>query len=195
MTGDAYLNNILICEAVDMGPTSPVWGVQAQLMTLIRKWAREQLNTVHSSGSFAKGTANRSGTDIDLFISLKHTTTDTLKEIYTKLGGRLREKGYTPRQQNVSWNKHCNASTNSPVRIIWLPEVRQSTRDLAWYVTRAVYESADGQPRRWRTLSTIPGATAASVLYAVEQGWLELEGAHSACLTEEGRRLMAKEAH
>ena len=33
------------------------------------------------------------------------------------------------------------------------------------------------------------------VLYAVDQGWLELEGAHSACLTEEGRRLMAKEAH
>ena len=32
MTGDAYLNNILIREAVDMGPTSPVWGVQAQLI-------------------------------------------------------------------------------------------------------------------------------------------------------------------
>ena len=30
-------------------------------------------------------------------------------------------------------------------------------------------------------LSTIPGATADSVLYAVDQGWLELEGAHSAC--------------
>jgi len=34
-------------------------------------------------------------------------------------------------------------------------------------------------------LSTIPGATAASVLYAAEQGWIELEGAHSACLTED----------
>ena len=44
-------------------------------------------------------------------------------------------------------------------------------------------------------LSTIPGATADAVLYAEEQGWLELEGAHSACLTEEGRRLIAKEAH
>jgi hypothetical protein len=44
-------------------------------------------------------------------------------------------------------------------------------------------------------LATIPGATPASVLYAVDQGWLELEGAHSACLTEEGRRLIAKEAN
>jgi hypothetical protein len=33
----------------------------------------------------------------------------------------------------------------------------------------------------------IPGATAASVLYAVDQGWIELEGVHSVCLTEEGR--------
>ena len=73
--------------------------------------------------------------------------------------------------------------------------VRQSTRDLARHVTRAVYEATDGQPRRWKVLSTIPGATADSVLYAVDQGWLELEGAHSACLTEEGRRLMAKETH
>jgi hypothetical protein len=73
--------------------------------------------------------------------------------------------------------------------------VRQSTRDLARHVTRAVHQAADGQPRRWRMLSGIPGATADAVLYAVDQGWLELEGAHSACLTEEGRRLMAKEAN
>ncbi len=44
-------------------------------------------------------------------------------------------------------------------------------------------------------LSSIPGATAASVLYAVDLGWLELEGGHSACLTEEGKRLIAKEAN
>ena len=43
--------------------------------------------------------------------------------------------------------------------------------------------------------STIPGATANAVLYAEEQGWIELEGAHSACLTEEGSRLIAKEAN
>ena len=91
--------------------------------------------------------------------------------------------------------KHCNASNQLAGSDYMASRVRQSTRDLARYVTRAVYESADGQPRRWRTLSTIPGATAASVLYAVDQGWLELEGAHSACLTEEGRRLMAKETH
>ncbi len=74
-------------------------------------------------------------------------------------------------------------------------KVRPSTRELARHITRAVYEATDGRPRQWRMLSTIPGATAASVLYAAEQGWIELEGAHSACLTEEGRRLIAKEAN
>ncbi len=74
-------------------------------------------------------------------------------------------------------------------------KVRPSTLELARHVTRAVYEAADGQPRRWRMLSTIRGATAASVLYAEELGWIKLEGAHSACLTEEGRKLIAKEAN
>jgi hypothetical protein len=33
------------------------------------------------------------------------------------------------------------------------------------------------------------------VLYAEEQGWIRLEGAHRACLTEEGPRLIAREAY
>jgi hypothetical protein len=74
-------------------------------------------------------------------------------------------------------------------------KVRQSTRDLARQITRAVYEATDGHLRRWRMLSGIPDATDDAVLYAVDQGWLELEGNHSACLTEEGRRLIAREAH
>jgi hypothetical protein len=44
-------------------------------------------------------------------------------------------------------------------------------------------------------LSTMEGATADPVLYAVDQGWLELEGAHSACLAEEGRGLIAREVN
>ena len=73
--------------------------------------------------------------------------------------------------------------------------VRASTLELARHVTRAVYESADGQFGRWRRLSTIKGATVASVLYAAEQGWIKLEGGRSACLTEEGRKMIAREAN
>ncbi len=66
------------------------------------------LKGINPSGSFAKGTANRSGTDIDLFISLATNTEETLKEIYEKLFTRLTETGYTPKRQNVSINVKIN---------------------------------------------------------------------------------------
>jgi hypothetical protein len=104
MSADTYLQNILAREAVDTSATSPVRGVQETLQPMLNEWAGAQLRAVHPSGSFAKGTANRSGTDIDLFVSLNSDTTNTLKEIYTMLFTRLKEQGYTPKQQNVSIN-------------------------------------------------------------------------------------------
>src|SRR5271156_6496334 len=104
MTADEYLYAILRREAVDTSVTSPVRDVQTILQPVLNEWAGQQLRAVHPSGSFAKGTANHSGTDIDLFVSLKSDTTNTLKEIYTSLFNKLKEKGYTPKQQNVSIN-------------------------------------------------------------------------------------------
>ena len=108
MSADACLQAILSREAVDTGPYSPVRGVQTTLQPIIQEWAGAQLSDVSPSGSFAKGTANRSGTDIDLFISLSQNTPDTLKEIYDKLFGRMTEKGYSPKRQNVSINVKVN---------------------------------------------------------------------------------------
>jgi Nucleotidyltransferase domain len=108
MSADAYLLAILNREAVDTGPYSPVRGVQTTLQPIIQEWAGAQLSNVSPSGSFAKGTANRSGTDIDLFISLSQNTSETLKEIYDKLFGRMTEKGYSPKRQNVSINVKVN---------------------------------------------------------------------------------------
>ena len=89
-------------EAVDTGPSSPVRNVQATVLPVIREWAGGQLVAVRPSGSFAKGTANNSGTDIDLFISLAQSTSETLKEIYQSLLNRMSQKGYNPKPQNVS---------------------------------------------------------------------------------------------
>lgn len=104
MTADEYLRNILAREAVDTSSTSPVRAVQTTLQPLLTEWVGNLLRGVHPSGSFAKGTANHSGTDIDLFVSLSSDVTDTLKEIYTKLFDRLKSSGYSPKQQNVSIN-------------------------------------------------------------------------------------------
>jgi len=108
MSVDAYLQAILIREAVDTGPYSPVRSVQTTLMPIIHEWAGVQLSDVSPSGSFAKGTANHSGTDIDLFISLSQNTPDTLKEIYDKLFQKMTAQGYSPKRQNVSINVRVN---------------------------------------------------------------------------------------
>lgn len=108
MAPNDYLLDILRREAVDAGPLSPVRGVQAVLYPIIQRWAGNRLLSVHPSGSFMKGTANKSGTDIDLSISLSEQTTETLKEIYDKLFETVKANGYTPKRQNVSINVRVN---------------------------------------------------------------------------------------
>ncbi|ESY94639.1 nucleotidyltransferase [Mesorhizobium sp. LNHC209A00] len=104
MTADEYLGGILLREAVDRSMGSPVRGVAQTLAPVIQAWSAGHLNSVSPSGSFAKGTANRSGTDIDLFLSLASNTPFSLAEIYNTLFNALTKAGYTPRRQNVSIN-------------------------------------------------------------------------------------------
>lgn len=122
MTQDDYLQSILQREGVDTGPYSPVRSVQSQIQPAIQQWAGNLLVAVTPSGSFAKGTANRSGTDIDLFISLSTATTETLKEIYDSLCKTMTDKGYSPKRQNVSINVHVNGSS-----VDLVPGKRQDT--------------------------------------------------------------------
>ncbi len=104
MTADQYLANILAREAVDTGPVAPVRAVQSRLMPALQEWAGQHLRHVKPSGSFAKGTANKSGTDIDLFVSISENVTDTMRDIYNSLFNKMTEKGLQPRKQNVSIN-------------------------------------------------------------------------------------------
>ncbi|TLU70549.1 nucleotidyltransferase domain-containing protein [Lichenicoccus roseus] len=108
MSADDYLKGILARQAVDTGPYSPVRAVQSVIQPIIQQWAAGYLSSISPSGSFAKGTANHSGTDIDLFISLTQNTPDSLKEIYNKLLRKMTEAGYQPKAQNVSINVQVN---------------------------------------------------------------------------------------
>jgi hypothetical protein len=101
---DIYLRSILRRETVDTSPTSALRKVEATLAPIIWKWANGHLLSVAPSGSFSKGTANASGTDIDLFISVSENVTETLNEIYDKLDNALKADGYITRRQNVSIN-------------------------------------------------------------------------------------------
>ncbi len=102
MSGDDYLKSILNRERVDTGAKSQVRNVLNVAIPFLKDWAGWTLIDASPSGSFAKGTAIRSGTDIDIFISLRNELTIPLKEIYENLYQRLLLENVTPRKQNVS---------------------------------------------------------------------------------------------
>lgn len=102
MTPDEYLWRILLREQVDNSAGSPVRRVIGALLPTLQAWGGIYLTSVYPSGSFAKGTANDSGTDIDVFVSVRADVPSTLQEIYNTLFTALNQAGYAPRRQNVS---------------------------------------------------------------------------------------------
>jgi hypothetical protein len=55
---------------------------------------------------------------------------------------------------------------------------------------RALYDLTDGLPQQWCMLEELRGATNSAAIYAFTRGWIVIEGGHSTCLTETGRRLV-----
>ena len=108
MSADDYLLGISAREQVDTSLTSLVLAAKQTLMPVLSKWGGSYLQQVHRSGSLAKGTANRSGTDIDLFISLSANTPDSLKQIYETLFVAVSQSGYAVRRKNVSIGLRVN---------------------------------------------------------------------------------------
>ena len=67
---------------------------------------------------------------------------------------------------------------------------------LATRLCRALKDDTAGRPMQWRAIDKLaprcrlPRAVAAeAATFAEQQGWLTIEGGHSVCLTEAGRRL------
>jgi tRNA nucleotidyltransferase (CCA-adding enzyme) len=65
--------------------SSPALLAPGTIRPVLQQWANQFLLYVTPSGSYAKGTANRSGTDLDLFISLSPETPETLADIHKTL--------------------------------------------------------------------------------------------------------------
>ncbi|MBD7971238.1 nucleotidyltransferase domain-containing protein [Paenibacillus gallinarum] len=103
MTSDEYVLKIVnkyhIQSAIDSYTQN---NLIDPLKQFISQWAGECLTDIHLSGSRAKGTAINMSSDLDLFISLKSSTNNTLKEIYDSLFFYIDSAGYKARKQNVS---------------------------------------------------------------------------------------------
>lgn len=104
MTSDEYLKSLIIKYHVPIAiQGSPAYNAGNTICPIIKKWAGTQLRSISFSGSNSKGTAIRGKTDIDLFISLKSDTTNTLKELFDSLHKRMQNNGYSnARKQHVS---------------------------------------------------------------------------------------------
>lgn len=130
MSADEYLRGILAREAVDVSLASPVRKVAATLAPTLKQWGGEFLIDVSPSGSFAKGTANRSGTDIDLFLSISENCPNSLSEIYGSLFNAM--GGYSPKKQNVSINVKVDGQD-----VDLVPAKRQNT----WTYDHSLYRN------------------------------------------------------
>lgn len=103
MTDNQYVESIVkkhkLPDTVDNYTDNTV---VTPLKKIIRNWAGTCLCDIKLSGSRAKGTAIDIATDLDLFISLSSTTSNTLKEIYNSLYDYVVRQGITAKKQNVS---------------------------------------------------------------------------------------------
>lgn len=103
------------------------------LHNVVKEWAGSCLNGVEFSGSRAKGTATTLSSDFDLFISLKHDTDNTLKEIYDSLFNFLVHKGYKARKQNVSIGVH---HWNTDVDLVPAKKHAGNTNDHSLFISK-----------------------------------------------------------
>lgn len=102
MGADGYLQQVVLRYRAPTGASGPGELVRRGLQPLISSWAGVQLTELKLSGSYAKDTATRGGTDVDLFVSLRADTSGTLRQLYDSLANYLEASGYAVRRQNVS---------------------------------------------------------------------------------------------
>jgi len=97
MTPDEYVSQILAKHTVTA--TAEIY--YGMLDPYLRQWAGTYLSRTFISGAYAKGTAIKSSSDIDIFISFK-SNYPNLNGMYESLYQYALNQGWSPRKQNVS---------------------------------------------------------------------------------------------
>jgi len=98
-----HLQTVLSQKTATISQNSPAVHAANTIIPLIKAWGGQHINFLGLSGSYAKGTAVKGGTDVDLFISISPTLNWTLADIYKNLHEYVRKNGYpSARAQNVS---------------------------------------------------------------------------------------------
>ena len=132
MNVNRYVDRIVRKYEVERGPGTAVYQAGERLRGLVQRWYDTRLVRVHNSGSFAKGTSIRGGTDLDLFISLKPRSGKSLKRMFEGLHRQADQEGLRPRRQNVSIGVEVNG-----VKVDLVPARKHSGKsDHSLYLSR-----------------------------------------------------------
>ena len=132
MNANRYVDRIVRKYEVEKGPGTAVYQAGERLRGLIQKWYAARLVRVHNSGSFAKGTSIKGGTDLDLFISLKPRSGKSLRKMFEGLHQYADQEGLRPRRQNVSIGVEVNS-----VKVDLVPARKRSGKsDHSLYLSR-----------------------------------------------------------
>lgn len=102
ITPNAYVVSVLRKYALPAGHRRQADLVRSDLDRQIRSWGGTRVRGITRSGSFAKGTAIRGGTDLDIFVSLNWSKQRTLRDMYEDLYAALQNMHLAPSRQNVS---------------------------------------------------------------------------------------------
>ncbi len=100
MNNDEYLQSVIRSHYVT--PISLNDSRLYSLTFLLKFWAGDNLNQLKLSGSSAKDLVVSGNADIDIFVSLKSSTSTTLKDLYASLEAMLKSKGYSTERHTVA---------------------------------------------------------------------------------------------
>lgn len=126
MTPENYLRSVVNNYSLPTGPRSPGAVAAGELDPFIVEWAEEFFVDLYPSGSYAKETAIRGGSDIDLFLSLSSNLGMSLRDIFMNFGRYLRRVRIDGRKLNVRQQNVSQRVTLRGVKIDIVPARRQS---------------------------------------------------------------------
>lgn len=102
LTPDQYLQHVINRYVPTQSQRLMVMKAYTDLSRLLKQWANVYLMGIRPSGSFAKGTAIRGDTDLDIFVSLKRDAPGSLGDLYYHLDAFLKGHGLITQLRNVS---------------------------------------------------------------------------------------------
>jgi hypothetical protein len=106
MNETAYIRKVLRKYIPKTQNVLTVKTISNELSPYLKCWAYPYFSGKSTAGSYAKGTSIIGDSDIDIFISLKHSFPNSLENIYNNLSDYMELRNFPVKKRNVSIQIH-----------------------------------------------------------------------------------------